>query len=715
MRQVPVTDRSEETVPPMRRYAAPAALFLAFLAFFVWNSAWHLPSQLVITGQLESPADVRVSWDSGSGFNDMESADAIFGRVVDEDFKSRIIRIRRVGRGHPSSKSSEVWIKALQRSQDEHPIDLTTLPQQNGVERTAHGHLRLNADHVELQAPAGKKYTAICFIANEHAGFVEIDIDGDRRLYDLYAEQPQEKWIVRKRGIYAPGEFTVRVNLPRYDIRRLKISSADPLQTFRLASVRIASEKGDIVLPLNGSGFRSGVAFDGFPRNTRQYFHTIHLLQQVLFALLSAWITFSIFRFIRRRGGIVAVLFEGQRPVFWLMFAGGVLAFGAWLLVYWPGHFTTDSVHIWWAARQPGYFMHDHPVMNVIFYRYLQQFRDHFAMVGIAQILLTSLLGAYILFWIYRKGVPLFIVLPFYLLFIASIPVGVYSVTLWKDIPFALLVVFWAFWLVKLTFERREGAARHSRSGLIALFLLLIALCFFRYNGIVYFIIIPAGLALMGIIPFKKFLFGTAGILALAAILLTVTILLDKSNFFTSQSRFFIERMGSFGIGETAVRVVKQYPTLLDVNIFQKRKIWYDTWYRDSAVTKWHQGFARQKGYNEWIRYMPCEPKSDRLYRLLHPLNLKSAAEPWVYFTWNPFYMLLLFPVCFLYRLFPLTASFGYVVLSQVLVLLLVLGPYNYNWRYYYFLFVSLYFLIPLIALDGQSLRGRFQVRERRG
>lgn len=688
------------------------SLFLAFLIFFVWNSSWHLSSQMVITGQAESPADVRVSWDSGSGYNDMESADAVFGRSVDEDFKSKTISIRRVGRSHPSSKSAEVWIKALQRSQDEHPMDLAAFTKQKGVELTAEGHLRLNADQVELQAPAGSKYTAFCFIAHEHAGFVEIDLDGDRRLYDLYAEQPQDRWIVRKRGIYAPGEFAVKVNLPRYDISRLQISSLEPLQTFRLSSVMIASEKGAISLPLTGSGFRSGIGFDDIPRKTRQYFHPTHFLQQVLFGLLSAWIVFSVFRFIQRRGGIVPVLFGGRRPVFWLMLAGGVLSFGAWLLVYWPGHFTTDSVHIWWAAKQPGYFMHDHPVVNVIFYRYLQQFWDHFAMVAIAQILLTSLLGAYILFWIYRKGVPLFIVLPFYFLFIASIPIGVYSVTLWKDIPFALLVIFWAFWLVKLAFERKEGTARYSRSGIIALSLLLIALCFFRYNGIIYFVVIPAGLALTGIIPFKKFLIGTAGLLALAVILLSVTIMLDRNNFVTSQSRFFVNRMMSFGIGETVLRVLRQYPTLLDVNIFKKREIWYDTWYRDSAVTDWHQEFARQKGYNEWIRFMPCEPKCDRLPRLLHPLNLRSAAEPWVYFTWNPFYMLFLFPVCFLYRLFPLSAAFGYVVLSQVFVLLLVLGPFNYNWRYYYFLYLSLFFLGPVIALDVRSLPRRCSGQE---
>src|SRR4030042_7083724 len=108
-------------------------------------------------------------------------------------------------------------------------------------------------------------------------------------------------------------------------------------------------------------------------------------------------------------------------------------------------------------------------------------------------------------------------------------------------------------------------------------------------------------------------------------------------------------------------------------------------------------------------------PKSERLYKFLNTLNLKSTSEPLVYFTWDPFYLLFVFPICFLSRLFPLTAAYGYVVLSQVLILLWVLGPGNYNWRYYYFLLVSLYFLIPVIALDVQCRWRRFQVHEREG
>ena len=86
------------------------------------------------------------------------------------------------------------------------------------------------------------------------------------------------------------------------------------------------------------------------------------------------------------------------------MFLGGVFSFGSWLLAYWPGHFTSDSVHVWWAAKQPGFFLYEHPVMNVIYYRFLQQFWDHFAAVGVAQILLTSLLGSVFFTFFIKKA-----------------------------------------------------------------------------------------------------------------------------------------------------------------------------------------------------------------------------------------------------------------------------------------------------------------------
>src|SRR3989339_1689856 len=114
----------------MKKQIVFLAIFLAFLLYFVWNSSWHLPSQLVIRGQIESPADVRVNWDSGSGFNDMESADLVFGKPVEANVRSGVVRIRRIGKSHPAAQSADVLIKAVKRSEDDNLMRLETFSSQ---------------------------------------------------------------------------------------------------------------------------------------------------------------------------------------------------------------------------------------------------------------------------------------------------------------------------------------------------------------------------------------------------------------------------------------------------------------------------------------------------------------------------------------------------------------------------------------------------------
>jgi hypothetical protein len=109
--------------------------------------------------------------------------------------------------------------------------------------------------------------------------------------------------------------------------------------------------------------------------------------------------------------------------------------------------------------------------------------------------------------------------------------------------------------------------------------------------------------------------------LILTVFFVSMTVMLDKNHFFINQSRFFIDRMTSFGTGETALNIIRQYPTVLDINMNQKRPIWYDTWYRDSNVTGWHYGFTKEKGYNEWIHYMSAESCSCRRALVLFHLE----------------------------------------------------------------------------------------------
>lgn len=140
---------------------------------------------------------------------------------------------------------------------------------------------------------------------------------------------------------------------------------------------------------------------------------------------------------------------------------------------------------------------------------------------------------------------------------------------------------------------------------------------------------------------------------AIGIFLIGISVFLDKNHFIISQSEFFIQRVASISLTETLTRMKGQYPHILDIHFNLTRPIWYDIWYRDQNVTGWHQGFAKEKGYHEFIRYMPCEPKSERLHAILHAIMLHSYADPLVYITWNPFYMLYPLSVCGPFFLLP--------------------------------------------------------------
>ena len=695
-----------------KRLIIAFSLFLSILLYFFLCSNWHIPSKLIINGNIKYGTEAVLFWDSGEGFNYMESSRLDLGKFVPFDKKEHVIKIRRVGKKNPISSSSQVWVKAIRT--DDKWIDLKKLSKQKNVALDRNGHLFFEEDGAQVVFKTDlKEKIELFFLQNPWSGYIEIAIDNDIRRYDLYLFKRRDKVVSINAKKFIPGDFSISAKLPQYNIRKLKIESLEKDHKFKLYSLEIKSKNGNIYIRAGEDKFISSIYFSDIKRITKKYYHPVRFCFQVIFAGLCTYIIFQIFGFIKKCGGIKNTFIGAKRYIFWLMFLGAVLSFSIWLIAYWPGYMTSDSIHIWWAAKKPGYFIHSHPFMNIIYYRFLQQIWDNIAIVGIFQILLTSLLGSYIFYYIYKNGVSIFLILPFYFAFALSIPVGLYNISLWKDIPFAILVVFWAFYLMKMYLEKKRDLLSISYQKTILLLLSLIALCLFRYNGIVYIIIIPIVLAVLKIISIKK-------VLAIFTVLVLIGItnfgimkLYGKTDFFFHRADIFIKRLKSESISKIALRMVKQYPTVLDINTYKRYHIWYDIWYRNDDFIKWHYDFTKKSGYNEFVRYQEVKPKSEKLYAILDRVIHESYKEPMVYFSWNPYYMLYIIPVFFLYRYFPLTAVYGSVIFSQVFVLLLILGPYNYNWRYYYFLLFSLYFLIPIVALDIKTKRFRLPSSQR--
>jgi len=689
-----------------KRFIVPVLLFSFFLLYFFLTSYWHIPSQLIIKGNVQSGTGAVFKWDSGEGYNDMECANVMLGNYINMDKKKYVIKIRRTGKKNHSATSSEVRIREI--SIDGISLDLPDFRPQKNVKIINRRHLYLGKDDAEIkyQAVAVKRIDII-FGIGPAMGYVDVDIGGDARKYDLYSTKKGLKTIFRTTDKFDHGKFTAAIDLPRYDIKRCKLEALEAFNKFTLYSASINSRNGDINIPVEKGKYISEIHFKNIKRNTKKFFHPIRFGFQIILAVLCTYLTTLFFLRIRAFGGIKSAFFGDKRYVFWLIFFGAVLSFSTWLLAYWPGYMTSDSIHIWWAAKKPGYFIHSHPFMNIIYYRFLQQIWDNVAIVGVFQILLTSLLGSYIFYYIYKNGVSIFLILPFYFAFVLSIPVGLYNISLWKDIPFAILVVFWAFYLMKMYLEKRRGLLNISYQKTILLLLSLIALSLFRYNGIVYIIIIPIALTVLKIISIKKMLAIFTVLVLIGITNIGIIKLYDKSGFFFHRAEFFIKRLKSESIPKTALRIMKQYPTVLDINTYKRYHIWYDIWYRNDGFIKWHYDFTKKTGYNEFVRYQEVKPKSEKLHAFLDRVIHESYKEPMVYFSWNPYYMLYIIPLFFLYRYFPLTAVYGSVIFSQVFVLLWLLGPYNYNWRYYYFLLFSLYFLIPIVALDIKTKRFR--------
>lgn len=677
------------------------SLFSLFLTYFVLNSSWHIPSQLIIKGSVQSPTEALVSWDSGSGFNDMESADLVLGKIVTVTEKSGVIKIRRIGKNNPASKSNDIWIKAIGGSEDSQPRPLAAYTSQAGVELTLDGFLHLKKDNAMLNVPAGKDWTAFIFVMNADSGIVEIDLDGDKRIYDFYSEKPKDKWIKRNNKIFAPGDFTAKVNLPRYDIDHLQVKVQDGLQDFRIKAVSILSQKGEIVLPVRGREVLSDISFSEIPRNTKQYFHPVHFIQQAGFAALCAYLLMCLWQFIRTLGGMKQFLIGEKRIFFWLMLSGALLCFLPWLLAYWPGHLTTDSIHIWWAASNPGYFLHEHPFINILYYRFLQQIWNHFSVVGIFQIIATSLLGSYIFYNLYKNGLPFILIMPFYIWFITSVPIGLHNITLWKDIPFALLIVFWAYYFVNLQMDKSTGYDKNLRMGFFTMFMLLLCVSLFRYNGLIYLIIIPIGLVIFQNIALKKVVVVSIAVIMIVLCGIITTSIVAKHDFVLGLTKKFILQLWNTNTFKNISSVAKQYP-----HIFNDQNKY--TWYRDDDVVIWHNNFTKDKKYNDFIKYYDYKPKSETIRSFLDRLIMSSHKKKYSWFTWNPFYILYLFLLGIFYKWFPLMSAYGYVLLTQTFFLLIFLtvihGAPDFDWRYHYFLYLAGIFLIPLLMLDIKRL-----------
>lgn len=168
---------------------------------------------------------------------------------------------------------------------------------------------------------------------------------------------------------------------------------------------------------------------------------------------------------------------------FWLFFLISTGVLSTWLAAFYPGIMTPDSIDQWQQASTLS-ISNWHPYLSTLYIGLLKGIANTPASIAILQIIWTSILFAYAFNYFLQKGTSRWLVVSLFIILTTSIPVGLYTITLWKDIPFALALASAGFLVSKALFDKQSP-------NILGLLLFVTIASFFRHNGAINLFIFP--------------------------------------------------------------------------------------------------------------------------------------------------------------------------------------------------------------------------------
>ncbi len=212
----------------------------------------------------------------------------------------------------------------------------------------------------------------------------------------------------------------------------------------------------------------------------------------------------------------------GLRPFPFKLSGACFVAFAAimsvYFALYYPGITNGDS-RVQWEEAQSMQLRDNHPVLHTLLIKALRDVWNTWASVSVFQVVSLSAILALAFGFLVRWRVPWPAVAIAFALALLSPRIGVMSVSMWKDVPFAVLV-FALTLLLALFFA--EERVRTRWPFWIAFGIVLGLIPLIRHNGLVVLIVMTP-FALWGFLPYWK---GTAISLAIAwAIFLAMKLL----------------------------------------------------------------------------------------------------------------------------------------------------------------------------------------------
>jgi len=165
----------------------------------------------------------------------------------------------------------------------------------------------------------------------------------------------------------------------------------------------------------------------------------------------------------------------------WLLYAlPMLLAWLIYLLAYWPGMMSADSLSQWGQALS-GHFNDHHPASHTFLIWLLVRIYPSPALVALTQILALGLLSGYILGFFETQGVPQPVLWAASLIFALSPVNGTMVNTLWKDVLYSTALLSLTFLVYRIGITR--GRWLESCWSPVLLGLTGALMSSFRHNG----------------------------------------------------------------------------------------------------------------------------------------------------------------------------------------------------------------------------------------
>lgn len=172
-----------------------------------------------------------------------------------------------------------------------------------------------------------------------------------------------------------------------------------------------------------------------------------------------------------------------------------ILIYLPYILNYFPGNVLIDSTVQILQGQGDLEFTNHHPVLHTmciktcidIGYGLTGSYQFGVALYTIIQTVLTAFVFSYAIYYMAKKKVPLAARICALIFFALCPTIGFYTITMYKDIPFALLMLIVTIGIIEMVTNTDEFMSSKKKIALLSICILLAM--FFRNNGIYAFIL----------------------------------------------------------------------------------------------------------------------------------------------------------------------------------------------------------------------------------